>query len=62
MKHIKKGQTYNSVDGRSTEVYTVTKVDEDYNATWIEVTDSKGATLSYGKKAFKAKYQDAKDT
>jgi hypothetical protein len=61
MKHLKVDQKYKRIDERSNEVFIINKIDEDFNATWITVQDTKGNTLAYGKKAFKSKFQDLKE-
>lgn len=61
MKHLKENQKYKRVDERSNEIFTITKIDEDFNATWITVQDTKGNILAYGKKAFRTKFQDFKE-
>lgn len=53
------GQTYKQPTKDT--VYTVTKVVEDQNATWITV-QADDTVLTYGNKAFKAKYLRVKET
>lgn len=53
------GQTYKQPTKDT--IYTVIKVAEDQNATWITV-QSDDTVLTYGNKAFKAKYLRVKET
>ena len=41
---------------KNNATYTVIKIDNTDNATYITVKDKNGNTLAYGKKAFKEKY------